>query len=254
MTRRRLPALAARAYHKNIVDHYEKPRNVGSLDKADPTVGTGLVGAPACGDVMKLQMRVAPDGTVEEAVFKVCNPSAAQPRTLSAASRIRFAQPHGIFSRTADVWVRLCHRELLVYDRVAQRQDARRGRHYKEFGHRQAPEAAASQAALLHVSLGPALEPPTGACSPTTQCRPQLATAEQSSHSPHSMRPRRPHPSAHLPAPTSHPCPAQPRLCSQSSTPLPTRRLAEDAVKAAIKDYQAKQAAVAPPEAAEATA
>jgi len=65
----RLPVLA-RAYHKNIVDHYEAPRNVGSLDKADPTVGTGLVGAPACGDVMKLQMRVGPDGQIQEAVFK----------------------------------------------------------------------------------------------------------------------------------------------------------------------------------------
>ena len=65
----RLPLLA-RAYHKNIVDHYESPRNVGSLDKADPSVGTGLVGAPACGDVMKLQMRVGEDGTVQEAVFK----------------------------------------------------------------------------------------------------------------------------------------------------------------------------------------
>ena len=66
------PALrvATRAYHKIIVDHYESPRNVGSLDKNDPRVGTGLVGAPACGDVMKLQMKVGADGKVEEAVFK----------------------------------------------------------------------------------------------------------------------------------------------------------------------------------------
>ncbi|KOO27550.1 iron-sulfur cluster assembly protein 1-like protein [Chrysochromulina tobinii] len=62
--------LAARFYHERIVDHYESPRNVGSLDKTDPRVGTGLVGAPACGDVMKLQMRVGPDGVIEEAVFK----------------------------------------------------------------------------------------------------------------------------------------------------------------------------------------
>ena len=46
------------AYHKNVLDHYENPRNVGSLDKKDPNVGTGLVGAPACGDVMKLQIKV----------------------------------------------------------------------------------------------------------------------------------------------------------------------------------------------------
>ncbi len=52
------PALGAvRMYHENIVDHYENPRNVGSLDAKDATVGTGLVGAPACGDVMKLQVR-----------------------------------------------------------------------------------------------------------------------------------------------------------------------------------------------------
>ena len=67
---RRLPAVATRCYHKNIVDHYESPRNVGSLDKNDPRVGTGLVGAPACGDVMKLQVRMGADGKVEEAVFK----------------------------------------------------------------------------------------------------------------------------------------------------------------------------------------
>ena len=52
------PALGAvRMYHENIVDHYENPRNVGSMDAKDITVGTGLVGAPACGDVMKLQVR-----------------------------------------------------------------------------------------------------------------------------------------------------------------------------------------------------
>jgi NifU-like protein involved in Fe-S cluster formation len=62
---------SVRGYHQNIIDHYEAPRNVGSMDKNDPNVGTGLVGAPACGDVMKLQLRVGPDGKVEEAVFKV---------------------------------------------------------------------------------------------------------------------------------------------------------------------------------------
>jgi len=67
---RLVPQLARRCYHKNIIDHYESPRNVGSLDKNDPNVGTGLVGAPACGDVMKLQFRVGKDGKIEEAVFK----------------------------------------------------------------------------------------------------------------------------------------------------------------------------------------
>lgn len=51
------PKLIA-GYHKKVIDHYENPRNVGSLDKDDPTVGTGIVGAPACGDVMKLQIKV----------------------------------------------------------------------------------------------------------------------------------------------------------------------------------------------------
>lgn len=59
------------AYSLKVLEHYENPRNVGSLDKSDPNVGTGLVGAPACGDVMKLQIRVNPDtGVIEDAKFK----------------------------------------------------------------------------------------------------------------------------------------------------------------------------------------
>jgi len=60
----------ARCYHDNVVDHYENPRNVGSMDKNDDSVGTGLVGAPACGDVMKLQIKFSEDGAVEDAKFK----------------------------------------------------------------------------------------------------------------------------------------------------------------------------------------
>ena len=58
------------AYSDKVVDHYENPRNVGSLDKNDDTVGTGLVGAPACGDVMRLQIKVTDDGRIEDARFK----------------------------------------------------------------------------------------------------------------------------------------------------------------------------------------
>ncbi|WP_298136801.1 Fe-S cluster assembly scaffold IscU [Acidiferrobacter sp.] len=58
------------AYGSKVLDHYENPRNVGSFDKADPTVGTGMVGAPACGDVMRLQIRVNDQGVIEEARFK----------------------------------------------------------------------------------------------------------------------------------------------------------------------------------------
>ena len=57
-------------YSEKVIDHSENPRNVGSLDKKDLNVGTGIVGAPACGDVMKLQIKVGPDGTIIDAKFK----------------------------------------------------------------------------------------------------------------------------------------------------------------------------------------
>jgi len=58
------------AYSEKVIDHYEHPRNVGSMDKNDDSVGTGLVGAPACGDVMKLQIKVGANGIIEDAKFK----------------------------------------------------------------------------------------------------------------------------------------------------------------------------------------
>ena len=58
------------AYSDKVINHYENPQNVGSLDKNAPDVGTGLVGAPACGDVMKLQLRINDDGVIEDAKFK----------------------------------------------------------------------------------------------------------------------------------------------------------------------------------------
>ena len=58
------------AYSDKVLDHYENPRNVGTLDKDDVSVGTGMVGAPACGDVMKLQIKVNKDGIIEDAKFK----------------------------------------------------------------------------------------------------------------------------------------------------------------------------------------
>ena len=64
-----LPRLG-RYYHKNIIEHYENPRNVGSLNKSEKSVGTGLVGAPACGDVMKLQIEVDGDSKIIQAKFK----------------------------------------------------------------------------------------------------------------------------------------------------------------------------------------
>ena len=58
------------AYSKQLLDHYENPRNVGTMDENDPSVGTGMVGAPACGDVMRLQIKVSKDGIIEDAKFK----------------------------------------------------------------------------------------------------------------------------------------------------------------------------------------
>lgn len=58
------------AYSEKVVDHYENPRNVGSFDQNDPNVGSGMVGAPACGDVMRLQIKVNNDGIIEDAKFK----------------------------------------------------------------------------------------------------------------------------------------------------------------------------------------
>ena len=58
------------AYSKQVIDHYENPRNVGTLNKEDPNVGTGLVGAPSCGDVMRLQIKVSANGLIEDAKFK----------------------------------------------------------------------------------------------------------------------------------------------------------------------------------------
>ena len=58
------------AYSEKVIDHYENPRNVGSFDKNDPSVATGMVGAPACGDVMKLQLKINDSGVIEDAKFK----------------------------------------------------------------------------------------------------------------------------------------------------------------------------------------
>ena len=59
------------AYSDKVLDHYENPRNVGAFDKGDETIGTGMVGAPACGDVMKLQIKVGADGVIQDAKFNL---------------------------------------------------------------------------------------------------------------------------------------------------------------------------------------
>ena len=91
------------AYSDKVLDHYENPRNVGSLDKADTSVGTGMVGAPACGDVMKLQIKVNAQGVIEDAKFKTygCGSAIASSslltewvkgKTLDQASQIKNTQ------------------------------------------------------------------------------------------------------------------------------------------------------------------
>ena len=77
------------AYSEKVVDHAENPRNVGTLDKEDPDVGTGLVGAPACGDVMKLQIRVSREGVIQDAVFKTFGCGSAIASTSLATEMIK---------------------------------------------------------------------------------------------------------------------------------------------------------------------
>ena len=91
------------AYSNKVIDHYENPRNVGSFDKSDEAIGTGMVGAPACGDVMKLQIRVNAAGVIEDARFKTYGCGSAigssslgtqgvKGKTLAEAATIRNTQ------------------------------------------------------------------------------------------------------------------------------------------------------------------
>ncbi|KAJ2304296.1 iron-binding protein [Coemansia sp. RSA 2706] len=80
---------ARRFYHEKVIDHYERPRNVGSLDKNDPTVGTGLVGAPACGDVMRLQIKVDDKGNISDVKFKTFGCGSAIASSSYITERVR---------------------------------------------------------------------------------------------------------------------------------------------------------------------
>ncbi|KAF9161066.1 iron-binding protein [Actinomortierella ambigua] len=83
-------AVAVRSYHPKVIDHYEKPRNVGSFNKNDPFVGTGLVGAPACGDVMKLQIKVDEDsGKIVDVRFKTFGCGSAIASSSYMTERVR---------------------------------------------------------------------------------------------------------------------------------------------------------------------
>ena len=84
------------AYSDKVLDHYENPRNVGSFDKEDPTVGTGMVGAPACGDVMKLQIKVGENGIIEDAKFKTygCGSAIASVHLLQKCLKVELWMKH----------------------------------------------------------------------------------------------------------------------------------------------------------------
>ncbi|KAJ1814488.1 iron-binding protein [Coemansia sp. RSA 2599] len=82
-------ALGARFYHEKVIDHYENPRNMGSLDKHDPSVGTGLVGAPACGDVMRLQIKVDDSGNITDVKFKTFGCGSAIASSSYITERVR---------------------------------------------------------------------------------------------------------------------------------------------------------------------
>ncbi|KAJ2720911.1 iron-binding protein [Coemansia sp. Benny D115] len=83
------PLVVARKYHEKVIDHYENPRNMGSLDKHDPSVGTGLVGAPACGDVMRLQIKVDDGGQIVDVKFKTFGCGSAIASSSYITERVR---------------------------------------------------------------------------------------------------------------------------------------------------------------------
>ncbi|KAJ2769626.1 iron-binding protein [Coemansia nantahalensis] len=81
--------IARRPYHEKVIDHYENPRNMGTLDKSDPAVGTGLVGAPACGDVMRLQIKVDDGGNIVDVKFKTFGCGSAIASSSYITERVR---------------------------------------------------------------------------------------------------------------------------------------------------------------------
>ena len=136
------------AYSEKLLDHYENPRNVGTMDKDDPSVGTGLVGAPACGDVMRLQIRVSPEGVIEDARFKTfgCGSAIASSslvtewvkgKSLDEAMAIRNTQ---IAEELALPPVKI-HCSILAEDAIKAAVDDYKSRHAA-----QAPEAVALNA------------------------------------------------------------------------------------------------------------
>jgi nitrogen fixation NifU-like protein len=127
------------AYSNKVIDHYENPRNVGSFDRNDEAVGTGMVGAPACGDVMKLQIKVGADGVIEDARFKTygCGSAIASSslvtewvkgKTLEEAAKIKNTQ---IAEELALPPVKI-HCSILAEDAIKAAVDDYRSKHLAE--------------------------------------------------------------------------------------------------------------------------
>ena len=91
------------AYSEKVIDHYENPRNVGSMDKNDPQVATGMVGAPACGDVMKLQLKISDTGIIEDAKFKTygCGSAIASSSLVTEWVKGKSIDEAGLIKNTA---------------------------------------------------------------------------------------------------------------------------------------------------------
>ncbi|GAA5140601.1 Fe-S cluster assembly scaffold IscU [Thalassotalea piscium] len=91
------------AYSEKVIDHYENPRNVGSMDKNDPQVATGMVGAPACGDVMKLQLKISDAGIIEDAKFKTygCGSAIASSSLVTEWVKGKSIDEAGLIKNTA---------------------------------------------------------------------------------------------------------------------------------------------------------
>ena len=90
------------AYSDRVIDHFENPRNMGSLDKDDPSVGTGIVGAPACGDVMKLQLKINADGIIEDAKWKTfgCGSAIASSSLVTEWVRGKSVEDAGVITNS----------------------------------------------------------------------------------------------------------------------------------------------------------
>lgn len=133
------------AYSDKVLDHYENPRNVGTMDKEDRQVGTGMVGAPACGDVMRLQIKVNDNGVIEDAKFKTygCGSAIAssslltewvQGKTLEEAGQIKNAE---IAEELALPPVKV-HCSVLAEDAIKAAIDDYRAKQVKETEHKEA--------------------------------------------------------------------------------------------------------------------